>query len=317
MKRLSFTGLLLVSLSSAQAGVPHEDVGILKEKVSTYRSLVDTGVRRAQTLQPTLRAVSRELSYVECKAIEKKISDQYPLSPFFAVYETGAAFSQFCDWDPQRPEDGSQRAMEYYFDPVQTTNQMGMPGTYLIKLLRKNGSWPRLTELQFLLDGQYRIVERVVRGIDNFGKTVDWDAISMDAAGNYYYRYARGDSSFVVNMERAFFGSADGTLFGTWVKGPRRADRGNEIIIGQMYEVAKPDWRASALIPTHWMSGRYYSYTPGKWTSRPNTKDSLYEVIIVDSGVEVCADGFSTDMGKVTFYKPSNNQDPWACSNVW
>lgn len=316
---------LLFSHAAFSDGPPSADVAALRQKIAPHRAEIEKGTAVARTLKLRLRGGLHEISFAECKSLEKKIEALYPLSPFHAVYKDGSAYSQFCDWNPEYPEPSEAQGdaslkMHYFLDSATDSNQLGVSAAYRVRIEKPWSGWPKSMqnpgELEFLLDNEYKIIERTTRSSDGRGKTIDWDSVSLDSKGNYFYFIGNGDGAGHGGFQRAFYASADGTLYGGWIQGPRRMDKGSETIITHIFKVQRKDWQDFSLIPTHWM-GRYFQYSPGEWVNWPNNADLLDEVQLADSGKEVCADGTSWVGNVYTRYKPTDNHDPWSCANIW
>lgn len=304
------------TVAFAQSGFPWDgDVADLKKMIFPFRSHIDTNVSLAKsTLKLKFLAPGTRITYDQCKAIEEKIEGAYKLSPVRLIFENGATFAQFCDWNTMSPSKLQSEAakMEYYFSNISQENQFGIPVVFALKIV-KPGDLTQTVEM--LLTANYQIVERNIQS-HYLHAVSDWQTTALDVNGNLYSVVNDGEIFGTNAATRTFFSSADGVYFGSNVIRPRRSDRGSERLNTRSYEVRQKDWLDFQLIMTYW-PGDFYSYTSGAYQSSPRTHQSLYEVKIASSGQEVCADGNSKDGNDLIFYKPSNNQDPYFCSNVW
>lgn len=300
---------------------PTTDVGILKAKVAPFRPAMDAGIAKARTLVIKKRGASGEISYEQCKEIEKKISDQYPLPVFAAVYKDGSSYSQGCEWNEEHPSkaDSVAAGMKYYFETRATKNQFGIQGNYIFRVDRShNGNIiDPPSEMEIVLDSNYRVIERNWISDNPYGAPGIGDVTAVDANGNLFDHIFDGPlNGKQINFDRAFFTSSDARLNAFYNFGPRRADRGTENVIRRNYNVRQKDWLNASLIPTYWEL-QFFQYNPNEWSTRPHVYDDLFETSIAETGVEVCADGSSQNGATWTDYKPSDPSDPWTCGNIW
>jgi hypothetical protein len=317
-----FSFAALAAANYAQADTPESrDVSELKTKIAPFRAQMDAGTSQAHALKLDLHGATHEISYEECKQIEAKIAGNYALSPFWATYKNGETFAPLCDWNAQyhSKQDSLAAGMKFFLEPVQTRNQLGVQAAFLVRVAvtRENQvDWYATRETEYLLDWQYKFLQRSERSNFFRSENYDWNTAAINGAGDYFYHSFQGMNGQGVPFDNATYISADGTLNGTWVKRPRRQDHGKETIITRIYQHNQKDWNAYFLMLNSPFGG-FYQYQASEWVSHPQNYDDLFEASLADTGVEVCADG-STDMPtSYIHYRPSDTADAWSCGNIW
>ena len=298
---------------------PDGNIKDLKAKMNGVQALAQPLVNQASAMKYQSLARGAEISFEQCLTVAAKISANYKLSPFKAIYSGGASYFNFCT-DENGVSETARGAKFYFNNKSSSRTQFGLVSSaVLTKMVPETGTTTAVQgRTDILLDANYRMLEITYLEFTLAETQAVYYSIStLDSAGNffmnrYYGPYYTGSNTFETHQK---YISADGMSSFQQDLNPRRSDKGTGQVLSNFFTLSAGNtWNDFFIVLSHAWFGGFYDYAGNIQAGAAKANSMLYTASV--GGTEVCADGSSSTLTEWTNY-PSPTATAGSCMNDW